>query len=360
MTGPLHMLGASHRTAPVEIREKIAVSPERTATLYEGLRNIRGLNEFAVLNTCNRVEIYAVAPEPEVREKVLDFVSDFHRFDRETLLKYSAWKENEDAVSHLFEVASGVDSLVVGEAEILGQVKESYEEARRHACMGPVLNRLFQKSFQAAKWTRTHTGIGRGQVSVGSVAVDLAGKIFGDLERCRILVLGAGEIAERTIVNLKNRGARSVTLSNRTFERAGELAGKLEGTVLRFEQFKRALGDFDIVIGSTAASAPVITRKEAEEIMHHRPLQPIFLIDLAVPRDFDPEIAQVDNIFLYNIDDLSQIADANRSAREGEIRHCREVLERKARHVWKHLRLRAPAQRQPKSVQARIVGEVGH
>ncbi len=339
MNGPLHMLGASHHTAPIEIREKIAIAPERTDELYKRLKTIAGVEELAVLNTCNRVEIYTVTSRPESRDRLESCFCEFHGFDRETFSRHSSWLEDEEVVRHLFEVSSGIDSLVVGETEILGQVKASYARAREAASLGPVLNRVFQKSFQAAKWTRTHTGIGRGQVSVGSVAVDLAQKIFGELERCHILVLGAGEIAERTINNLKSRGARSITVSNRTFERAGELARKLVGCALPFEQIHRALVDYDIVIGSTAATDPLFSRQEAEEVMRRRPLRPLFLIDLAVPRDFDAAIADMHSVFLYNIDDLSELADSNRTARQAEIERCREVLESKARHLWKNLRL---------------------
>ncbi len=352
MSGPLHMLGASHRTAPIEVREKLAIGPDQTADVYQGLKKIDGLNEFVVLNTCNRIEIYTVAEHPEVRRRLETYLCDFHSCDSETLRKFSTWRENEDAVRHLFEVSSGIDSLVVGEAEILGQVKDSYARARENASLGPILNRVFQKSFQAAKWTRTHTGIGRGQVSVGSVAVDLAQKIFGDLARCRILVLGAGEIAERTLVNLKSRGAHSITVANRTFERAGDLARKMEGCALPFEQIHRALVEYDIVIGSTAATEPLFSRAEAGQVIHNRPLRPLLLIDLAVPRDFDSAITEIDNVFLYNIDDLSELADANRASRETEIARCREVLQAKARHLWKHLRLPDPSRTEdPGSVQ---------
>ncbi len=347
MTGPLHMLGASHRTAPIEIREKLAVPAERTSEVYEGLRRIDNLSEFAVINTCNRVEVYLVTADPQARQRIESFFRDFHGLPADTLSGHTVWRENVGAVRHLFEVASGIDSLVVGEAEILGQVKESYARAREHASLGPILNRIFQKSFQTAKWTRTHTAIGRGQVSVGTVAVDLARKIFGDLRRCRILVLGAGEIAERTLINLKNRGARNIAVSNRTFERAGDLARKLEGVALPFEQIHSALGDYDIVIGSTAATTPLFGKREVETLMANRPLRPLFLIDLAVPRDFDGSLTELDSVFLYNIDDLSELAQANRTAREAEIDHCREVIDAKARHLWKHLRLPAPTRDQP-------------
>lgn len=339
MTGPLHMLGASHRTAPIEIREKLAVPAERTPDVYEELQRINGLHEFAVINTCNRMEVYLVSAEPEARRRIESFLCDFHGLPLETLSNHSVWRENVDAVRHLFEVASGIDSLVVGEAEILGQVKESYARAREHASLGPVLNRIFQKSFQAAKWTRTHTAIGRGQVSVGSVAVDLARKIFGDLRPCHILVLGAGEIAEKTLLNLKSRGARNIAVSNRTFARAGDLARKLEGVALPFEQIHSALNSYDIVIGSTSATTPLFRHREVETVMEQRPLRPLFLIDMAVPRDFDASLSGLENVFLYNIDDLSELAQANRTAREAEIVRCREALDVKARHLWKHLLL---------------------
>ncbi|MEX2382033.1 MAG: glutamyl-tRNA reductase [Opitutales bacterium] len=336
--GPLFLLGANHRTAPIEIREKLSVSPEKLKWIYDGLRQLPGFNEFLVLSTCNRVEIYSVGIHAGTIESLQEFFCDFNRFDPELFSRYSVRMHNQEAVRHLFEVSTGIDSLVVGEAEILGQVKSSYATAQENGAMGPLLNKVVQKSFQAAKWVRTHTAIGEGQISVGTVAVDLALKIFGNLKSCRILVLGAGEIAEKTIVALKNRGAESVTVSNRTLSRAEEIALRFDGSILPFEVLEENLADFDIVIGSTASEAPILGDKELRKIMKRRPLRPLFLIDLAVPRDFDAQAGEVESVFLYNIDDLSELAERNLDARKAETERCRLLLQERADYLWKTLK----------------------
>ncbi len=334
----LLLVGASHHTAPIGVREKFAVPPERVSEFQETLHASGLARETVVLNTCNRTEIYAVVNRPGDTGPIVDHLCAFQRMERALFDDHGFVLENEEAVRHLFEVASGVDSMVLGETEILGQVKSAYASARGQSTIGPLLNRLFQKSFQAAKWARTHTGIGRGQVSVGTVAVDLAGKVFGKLERCRILLVGAGEISERTLTALKNRGASSVTITNRTDEKALELARRFEGTALPFQQFPAALTHYEILICSTASPEALLSADRFREIMRRRSYAPLFAIDLALPRDIDPAAADVDNLYLYNIDDLSAIADDNLAQRQTELIHCREQLQQRARGFWKQIR----------------------
>lgn len=333
--GSLINLGASHHTAPIDIRERLAVPPDRMEAVYRRLKEEPAVREAAVLSTCNRMELFAVVDDPASSPVLTESVSQLQEIEPDALRRYGFERRDEEAARHLFEVAAGLDSLVIGEAEILGQVKEAYAVAGDHGALGPLLNRLFQKSFQAAKWVRTHTSIGKGQVSAGTVAVDLALKIFGDLRSCRILVVGAGEISERTIIALKSRGAATLTVCNRTDQKAMDLAKEFSGRALPFERFASSIWQYDIVICSTSSPTAILTIDMLREAMKKRSYEPLFLIDLALPRDVEPRAAEVENIFLYNIDDLSQIAEANRALREAEVDRCREALAKRAEHFWK-------------------------
>lgn len=330
----LFVLGASHRTASISAREQFSVPEDRIQILYERLKALPGVSETAILNTCNRTELYAVLNGRENTRLIEREFQEFQNIE-DPLLSENAFRLHDDlAARHLFEVAAGIDSLVIGETEILGQVKECYLKAERLNSLGPLLNRLFQKSFQAAKWVRTHTGIGRGQVSVGSVAADLATKIFGNLKTCRILVVGAGEISERTISALKSRGAESLTISNRTDQKAMQLAQAFGGSALPYSQLHSSLANFEIAICSTASPNPILTADQVRRSMKDRTYRPLFIIDLALPRDVDPAAGDIESLFLYNIDDLSQIADENLRQREAEIERCREILNERARYFW--------------------------
>lgn len=328
-------LGASHHTAPIEIREKFSISPERLANAYQQLGQIPGVNEVAVLSTCNRTELYAVVENDTKAHSLGSSFCQLQKLSRDAFARYGFEWRNGHAVRHLFDVAAGLDSLVVGETEILGQVKNAYTAASEHSALGPLLNRLFQKTFQAAKWVRTHTAIGKGQVSVGTVAVDLALKIFGNLRTCKILVVGAGEISERTITALKSRGATAFTICNRTDHKAMDLAHLYGGNALPYDQFQAAVGQFDIIICSTSSPTAILTRDTLHTAMKQRSYQPLFLIDLALPRDIEESAAGLENIFLYNIDDLSQIAEGNLALRRSEIERCRDILARRAEYFWK-------------------------
>lgn len=333
--GSLINLGASHHTAPIEVRERFSIAPDKMANLYRRLREVPSVQEAAILSTCNRTEIYAVLDGEDGAPVLGDSFCEAHALARDDLARYGFELRGQQAVEHLFSVASGLDSLVVGEAEILGQVKEAYSRASEHGALGPLLNRLFQKSFQTAKWVRTHSSIGRGQVSVGTVAVDLALKIFGNLRSCRTLVVGAGEISERTITALKNRGATALTVCNRTDQKAMELAKLYGGSALPFEQLGSSLSQFDIVLCSTSSPVHVLTWDMLRAAMKKRSYSPLFLIDLALPRDVDPAVGALENIYLYNIDDLSQIAEENLALRRAEMDRCKEILARRAEDFWK-------------------------
>jgi glutamyl-tRNA reductase len=331
----LFVIGATHQRTPLEVRERLALADDAIAALRAELARIAGLREFAVLNTCNRVEFYGVAETPAAVAAVQQAYCARQRFAVEEFEKFRLSLGNREAIQHLLEVASGIDSQMLGETEIFGQVKEAYAAAQAKGHTGVVLNRVFQKTFQAAKHVRTHTAITEGQVSVANVAVDLAVNIFGELGPLRILLLGAGEIGEKTAKAFQSRGAGGLVVANRTFERATELATALGATALPFEQRGVRLRDFDIVVCSTAASHTVISAEVAAVAMEFRPAQPLFFIDLALPRDVDAAVTSLDNVYLYNLDDLARIADENRRAREAEVVRAKAILAEKSAALWR-------------------------
>lgn len=334
----LFLLGSTHRTAPLAVRERLAVPPERLEAIYSLLRNKVNLPECLVLNTCNRVELYGVANnEAEataLRLKLLQEIAGLHLLDAEELAQYSFWKQREEVIAHLFGVAAGLDSQMVGETEIFGQVKDSYADAAQRGAAGPVLNRVFQKSFQAAKWARTHTGVGRGAVSVGSVAVELATRMFGELERSRVLLIGAGDVGQGVLQSLRNRGARNVTIASRTLAHAVELATKHECVAVEMSRVPELLEQSDIVVCAMSVETPIITRTALAEAATRRAGVPLFVIDLALPRNVEPAAADMKNVFLYNLDDLAAVANENLKSREAAVTTAKQTLAEKAQQVW--------------------------
>lgn len=330
----IFVLGSSHHTASLDLREKIAVGPERIEAFYDCLRNLDSLREVLILNTCNRIEIYGVSADPEIRRKVFEKFCDFHDLTPKEVEAAAFWKTNHEVVEHLFQVSAGVDSQMVGETEIFGQVKQSYSNAQELKAVGPVLNRVFQRSFKEAKWARTHTSISRGQVSIGNVAVDLATRIFGDLDRSRILVIGAGEVAVKTAQSLQSRGADRITVTSRTYDHASEIANTFGGSTIAFEHFKKHLPEFDILIASTSAPGTILSRDELRRVMKARAGLPLFIIDTAIPRDVDPAAGDLDNLFLYNLDDLSAIANENLQNRLEDLDSLRGTFARRAWQLW--------------------------
>jgi glutamyl-tRNA reductase len=329
------LIGATHHTAPLAVREKLALDPAAEAALGAELVALAGLREFAVLSTCNRVEFYGVATEAGVAGRVQAAFCARQQFSPSEFDKFRLSLGGRDAVQHLLEVSAGLDSQMLGETEIFGQVKAAYAAAQARGAAGPHLNRIFQKAFQAAKHVRTNTAINSGQVSVANVAVDLARNIFGDLAQARILVLGAGEIGEKTARAFQSRGAAALTVASRRGDRAMDLAGQLGATALPFEQREARLADFDVVVCSTAAPHAVLSFAAAETAMRRRPTRPLFFIDLALPRDVDPAVADLVNVFRYDLDDLAKIAEQNRSARAAEIARCRAQLAERAEALWR-------------------------
>lgn len=334
----LFMIGCSHNTTPLHIREYFSISSESESLLYKVLLSHKSVLEVLILNTCNRVEIYIVADSAINKDDVVDAYCKIQRISREQCLSYFSIQEDDFVIRHLFEVASGIDSQLIGETEILGQVKVAYERAKGMGSTGRILNRIIQKSFQAAKWIRTNTAISRGQVSIGSITCDLALRIFGDLSSTRILMIGSGEIGEKTAMALKFRGANDLTVTNRTFKRACELAEKISATAILYENFPKMINRFDIVICSTGAPEVILSSEIARKAMELRPELPLFLIDLSLPRNICQTTTEIPNTFLYNIDDLAKMANENLKARQIEINTCREHLSQKAQHVWHNLK----------------------
>lgn len=333
----LFLVGSSHHTAPLELREKIALNPERVSALADHLRTSPDVTEFAVLNTCNRTEVYGVAAGPAALENLRARLCALTGTTPEQLASASFQLHNHEAISHLFEVASGLDSQIVGETEILGQVKDAYDQALSRKWTGPVLNRVFQKTFQAAKHVRTNTAIGAGQISIATVAVDLAGKIFGELAATRILIVGAGEIGLKTVQAFQSRGARQITIASRTLSKAEEAAALAGGWAASLAELPELLANADIVASSTSAPDVIVTRDLAAAAMRRRPGRPLFLIDLALPRDVDAECAKLPNVFLYNLDDLADIAEENLAQRKAEVANCKAILAERSANLWHHV-----------------------
>lgn len=346
MSDPNHpaqifVLGATHHRVPIEVRERLAVSSETAEQLRGELARLDGLAEYALLNTCNRVEFYGVAQSPQIVDCVRRAFCERQNFDEAEFAQFCIDLRGQNALLHLLEVASGLDSQMLGETEIFGQVKDAYALAQSKGTTGAVLNRVFQKAFQAAKHVRTNTAITAGQVSIANVAVDLAGNIFGSLSGTRVLLVGAGEIGEKTAKAFQSRGAPSLTVCSRNFDRAAQLAAELGAGALPFEQREERLADFDIVVCATSAPNTVISTSASAAAMRKRPARPLLYLDLALPRDVEPAVASHGNVYLYNLDDLAKVAEENRRAREAEVQRAKSLLGEKAMHLWNSLAGRA-------------------
>lgn len=318
--------GLTFEKTPIELREKVAFRDAQLPEALEQMKQLLGLREAVLVSTCNRVEYFGTTTQPDQAAAAWpDFLRRFHGVT-EDFAPLSFQLHGSLCVEHLYSVASGLKSMVVGETEILGQLKDAYQVAHTHGQTGKWLNRLFQSSFAAAKSVRSRTAITRGSVSVGSVAVELAGKIFGDLRGCRVMVIGAGDISEKTARSLLGHGVTSLLVANRTFDRAEALALELGGEAVHWDEWEDRAVDIDIMISSTSAPHYVLTHEKLEALLKRRELRPLFLIDLAVPRDFEPSINLLDDVYLYDIDDLQSIAHAHLRERQTEITRSMEIL----------------------------------
>ena len=320
------LLGVNHKTTPLAVREKLALSSGYEEPLAQ-LRQLDGLKEYYLLSTCNRVEIlFTCSDSARMRREVLDLLFAGN-VTRDEVADCIYTYENEDAIDHLFMVASSLDSMIVGEAQILGQLKEAFRHASEQKTAGLILNKLLHKSFTVAKRVRTETRIGASAVSISYAAVELGRKIFGDLKGKRVMLVGAGEMAELAAEHLVGQGSGDMVVVNRTLERAMKLARRFNGRAVGLSELVEQLLDVDIIISSTGAKECILHKKDVASIMRRRRNQPLFFIDIAVPRDLDPAINDLENVYLYDIDDLNNVVEMNREQRDLEAVKARRIVE---------------------------------
>ena len=312
-------IGMNHETAPVELREMVAFGEHNIDEVMNAIKSIKDVKESIVLSTCNRMEIlFATDKEKEAKESVIEFVSHFSGIKRQELAPTLYIYDDQKAIRHIFRVGASLDSMIVGEPQILGQVKEAYKTAVEHKSSFVILNRLMHKAFSLAKKIRTETDISGSPVSISFAAVELGRKIFGDLQGKKVLLIGAGEMAELAARYLLNNRIDKIMVTNRTFSRAVELADHFHGKAISFDEIDDQLLHVDIVITSTASPEPIISSKQVKGTMRGRKNRPLFFIDIAVPRNVEPQVNGIDNVFVYTIDDLKGIVELNISKRKGE------------------------------------------
>ena len=329
----LFAVGISHRTAPVELRESVDFARDGVDSALGALAARGVSHERVVLSTCNRAEIYAAAEGDQAGDVIAKFLADYHGVDWPALAPHVFVRRGVDAAAHLFRVAAGLESLVVGEPQILGQVKDAFAKAADLKHTGAITNRLFTAAFTVGKRVRSETGLGEGAVSVSYAAIALARKIFGGLEGLSVLILGAGEMAKLTGVHLQAQRVRQLTIASRTLATAEALARELSGRAVPWTSLGEALAGADIVISATGATEPVLTRARIEEVMRPRRSRPLFIIDIALPRDVEAGVANLDQVFLYNIDDLQTIVKENMARRTAELDHADRIVARRSRAV---------------------------
>jgi glutamyl-tRNA reductase len=319
-------LGLNHKTAPVEVRERFAVGTPKLGEAARELLTLEPVSEGLVISTCNRTEFYLAAADAAAALDHLarhlaamsgpghDATPHFYRLEKSA------------AAYHLCRVVSGLDSMMLGETEIFGQVKQAYQAALEAGTTAGILNRVFQRAFGIGKKVRTETSIQEGSTSVGNVAVDLAEKIFGHLQNSEVMILGAGEMSRVTAQSLVSRGARSIFVANRSFDRACQLAEEMGGSAVRFDAWQEILERVDVVISSTGSPHAIVRRADVEKARRARKYRPLFLIDIAVPRDIEPAVGEIEEVYLYDIDTLEQLAEEARSRRQQQIDECERII----------------------------------
>ena len=321
-------IGVNHRTAPVEVRERLALVPEDLPDALHVLAKVAP--ESAILSTCNRTEVYAIFERLPSGDPLSHYLSEHHRLPAKELEPYLYRYSQDEAVRHLFAVASGIDSMILGETEILGQVRGALVQASEAGQVGKALSRLFHDALRTGRRARVETGISRHAISVSAAAVQLARQVFGGLERCKVLVISAGEAGKLTAKSLRDSGAGELGVANRTRERATALAEELGGHVVDYDSVSLALADFDIVISATASARHVIEASMVARAMEHRSGRALCLIDIAVPRDVDPESKRIPNVYVYDIDDLEAVTLANRDQRLREASKVESIIDKEA------------------------------
>jgi glutamyl-tRNA reductase len=323
----LFLLGVSHRATPIEVRERLDFAARGLDAALAALSARAGAAEAVVLSTCNRAELYVACEEvAAARNDLLAFLADYHGLDAAAVGPHLYERVDAAAAHHLFRVAGGLDSLVVGEPQILGQVKGAFAAATEGRTVGPVLNKVFPWSFTVGKRVRTETALSEGAVSISFAATSLARKIFGDLKGRTVLVVGAGEMGKLTAQHLQTQGVGRMLITSRTLAHANALAASIGGTPVPWPDLLATLGHADIVITATGSALPILTKAHVEHVMHARRNRPLFLIDIALPRDVDPAVGDLDSVFLYNIDDLQAVVEENLSRRAAEVSRAEAIV----------------------------------
>ena len=324
----LLLVGVSHRTASIELRERLDFSARGVDRALAALSASSAPHEAAIVSTCNRVELYVGCDDSEsARSAIQTFLSDFHGIPGDQLAPHLYSKTGQEAVRHLYRVAAGLDSLVMGEPQILGQVKEAFGVASQMGCTGPLLNKLFHSAFAAGKRVRSETALAEGAVSVSYAAVELARKIFGNLKGRTVVVIGAGEMGKLTAIHMQSQGIGRLIITSRTAAHAAALAQSIGGSAMPWEGLNTTLVEADILITATGASAPIISRALIAQTMKARRQRPLFIIDIAVPRDVDADAGDLEQVFLYNIDDLQAVVQENISKRSTEASDAEKIVE---------------------------------
>jgi glutamyl-tRNA reductase len=329
--------GINHQTAPVAIRERVAFTPESLLPALQDLIERTAVNEAAILSTCNRTEVYCGLDANDT-DVVLKWLEEFHRLERSELEPYIYHHPDQHAVRHMLRVASGLDSMVLGEPQILGQMKDAYQLASEAGTIGKMLSKLFQHTFSVAKQIRTDTAIGHSPVSVAFAAVSLAKQIFGELSDSTVLLIGAGETIELAARHLKESGIGRIVIANRTVERAHALASELDGYAIALSEMPKHLAEADIVISSTASTLPILGKGSVESALKQRKHKPMFMVDIAVPRDIEPEVDELDDVYLYSVDDLQEIIQENLKSRQDAAHQAEEIIDTQVTHFMGWLR----------------------
>ena len=330
-------LGINHKTAPVDIRERVAFAPEHLAEAVAKACDEAKLREVAILSTCNRTELYC-SLENEQSAQLLQWLADYHQVDPQQLKECSYEHWDQSAAQHMMRVAAGLDSLVLGEPQILGQLKSAFSVSQDAGRLHAELGRLFRHTFSVAKQVRTETSIGQNPVSVAYAAVSLAQHIFADLAESRALLIGAGETIELVARHLKQAGVRSITIANRTLGRALSLAEEVEGKAIEFSQIPNELENADILISSTASQLPILGKGSVEAALKKRRHAPMFMVDIAVPRDIEPQVGELEDVYLYTVDDLTEVIEENQRSRQDAAQEAEQLIAQGAGQFMRQLR----------------------
>lgn len=327
----------THVQAPLSIRERFSLTKSCIEKFYNIITHKPVFKECVVLNTCNRIEFYTVEPCFQTSACIQDMVHTWYNVSPHYLKPYSFYLNNEAVVQHLFKVTAGINSQILGEPEVFGQVKEAYQTATTHQATGPILNCIFQRSFQAAKWARSRADLGKGPVSLGSVVTQLALRIFGSIRPLKVLVIGSGSVANSIVASLQLKGALDITLVLRNLKAIESKYSSSKAALIEIHELPVALKTADIIIGSTGSQVPILYKECVSAALSHRGMKPLFIIDVAVPRDFDSSILELPNVYLYNLDDIATMANNYLKERVAQAYACEPILLNKAKNLWAHV-----------------------